>query len=76
MRKGHSSRRIRRADVGIPHLPGLAASHIYVDTAPSVSAVMSFNATVPGINQNRTLTVENVDGLANNRAARLWPRRP
>ncbi len=39
---------------------------IYVDTAPSVSAIMSFNATVPGINQNRTLTVENVDSLANN----------
>ncbi len=39
---------------------------IYVDTAPPVSAIESFSATVPGVNQNRTLLVKSVDGLANN----------
>lgn len=39
---------------------------IYVDTAPANSTVLSFSPTVAGVNQNRTLDLESVDGLANN----------
>ncbi len=39
---------------------------IYVDTAPPVSTIESFNPITPGTNENRTLVVRSVDGLANN----------
>jgi hypothetical protein len=39
---------------------------VYVDTAPPNSAVISFNASTPGVNKNLNLDVSSVDGLANN----------
>jgi alpha-amylase len=39
---------------------------IYVDRAPTVSAVVSFDPTVAGVNENRTLTVRSTDLRANN----------
>ena len=39
---------------------------IYVDTSAPVSQVMSFNPVTHGVNQNRDLVVQSVDGLANN----------
>ena len=39
---------------------------IYVDTSAPVSQIMSFNPVTHGVNQNRNLIVQSVDGLANN----------
>ena len=39
---------------------------IYVDTSAPVSAIQSFNPITPGVNQDRTLVVKSMDGLANN----------
>ncbi len=39
---------------------------IYVDTSAPVSGIQSFNPITPGVNQNRSLVVKSVDGLANN----------
>jgi glycosidase len=39
---------------------------IYVDTAPANSTILSFNDDQPGVNENRQLKVQSVDGLANN----------
>jgi alpha-amylase len=38
---------------------------IYVDRSPTVSTVVSFDPTVPGVNENRTLTVRSTDLRAN-----------
>jgi hypothetical protein len=37
-----------------------------VDTAPANSTLVSFNDDKPGVNENRQLQVQSVDGLANN----------
>ena len=39
---------------------------VYVDTSAPVSQIMSFNPVTHGVNQNRNLVVQSVDGLANN----------
>ncbi len=39
---------------------------IYIDTAPPVSNIQSFNPITPDVGQNRSLVIQSVDGLANN----------
>jgi hypothetical protein len=39
---------------------------IYVDHGPTISKIVSFNSTVAGVNENRTLVVQSTDLLANN----------
>ena len=54
-----------RSDGGPPIFTDFTQA-IYIDHGPTVSAIVSFVPTMPGVNQNQTLTVQSTDLLANN----------
>jgi alpha-amylase len=54
-----------RSDGGPPIFTDFTQA-IYIDHGPTVSAIVSLVPTVPGVNQNQTLTVQSTDLLANN----------
>jgi glycosidase len=58
-------RAFRHRDDGGPPVFTDFRQAIYIDRQPPLSAVVSFNPIVPGVNENRRLTVRSTDKLAN-----------